>query len=55
MWDMGPQSIESLKPRNPGYFLLQVSLYSLGTSLLVHIRCGTSYTCMTTRTREVNM
>lgn len=37
MWDMGPQSIESSKPQNLGDFLLQISLYSPGSSLLLHI------------------
>lgn len=53
MWDAGPQSIEAQKPQNPGYFLLQISLNSLGSSLLLHIHIAAVHTCMTQSVQEV--
>jgi len=47
MWDKGPQSIESLKPQNPGCFLLQISLYSPGLTLLLRIHIAEIHTDMT--------
>lgn len=47
IWDMGPQSIRSSNPQNPGCFLLQICAYSLGLSLLLHVHNAAIHSDMT--------
>lgn len=47
MWDAGPKVSKHKKPQNPGCFLLQISLHSLGSSLSQHIHNAAIHTCVT--------
>lgn len=46
MWDMGPQSIESSKPQNPGCFLLQIKSSQPGIVIVTaHSQCCNPHIC----------